>query len=446
MAPAANHDDARCHGHEAPARRVSRTPRTPLSAARVPAPTPEHLRAISTLIAPHREVRMTRLRHRLAGPLLVLAAVPVSLLVTACQAPSHVPETVVVLPTATANEPAPVLAAADRALLYHDGATSTRGAAYVVSPATGQPTRIGLTPLRADGQVDYGPRRGYLLEQNVNRVQQLLRTEAATRPFDLLQMISTAVRATSGPGTLLILSSGLSTAGGFNLRAVGWEANPAAVARQLKQRGLLPRLAGWRLDFSGLADVDGGQPSLPLPQRTTLTAYWMAICRAAGAVACTTDSTIRPDPPSRSTTPVPVVPVPEVVSVTGPRHSAGVSVPSDELFAFDSARLLPGADGILRPLASRARSRHELVSITGYASPDGGSSGYNLSLSRSRALSVRNRLEALGLPPGQITQVTGLGTAGLTRRACYRQGQLDEAVCATLRRVVILLTPQRAAA
>ena len=388
---------------------------------------------------------MTRFRHRLAGPVLLLAALPASLLITGCQAPGHVAETVVVLPSATANEPEPVLAAADRALLYHAGATSTRGVAYVISPATGQPTRVGLTPLRADGQVEYGPRRDQLLQQNVNRVQQVLRTEAATGPFDLLQLISTAVRATSHPGTLLILSSGLSTAGGLNLQAVGWDANPAAVAGQLKHRGLLPRLAGWRLDFSGLATVAGDQPSLPLPQRTTLTAYWMAICRAAGAAGCSTDDTIRPDPPSRGTTPVPVVPVPVVVSVTGPRHSAGVSVPADELFAFDSTRLLPGADSILRPLVSRASGRRQLVSITGYASPDGGSAAYNLALSQSRALSVRNRLEALGLAPGQIAQVTGLGTAGQTARACYRHGQLDEAVCATLRRVVILLTPATAA-
>ena len=126
------------------------------------------------------------------------------------------------------------------------------------------------------------------------------------------------------------------------------------MARQLKQRGLLPRLAGWRLDFSGLADVAGDQPSLPLPQRTTLVGYWMAICHTAGAAACGDDDTIRPDPPSRSTTPVPVVPVPAVTPVTGPHRSAGVSVPADELFPFNSARLLAGADGILRPLAARA--------------------------------------------------------------------------------------------
>lgn len=298
---------------------------------------------------------MTRnLRHRLTGLWFLVTLLPLSLLITGCQAPSHTPKTVVVVPSATANEPAPVLAAADRALLSQAGATSTQGVAYVINPATAQPTRVGLTPRRAGGQVEYGPRRDYLLRQNVNRVQQVLRAEAATGPFDLLQLISTAVRVTSHPGTLLILSSGLSTAGAFNLRTVGWDADPASVARQLKQRGLLPRLAGWRLDFSGLADVAGDQPSLPLPQRTTLVGYWMAICHTAGAAACGDDDTIRPDPPSRSTTPVPVVPVPAVTPVTGPHRSAGVSVPADELFPFNSARLLAGADGILRPLAARA--------------------------------------------------------------------------------------------
>ena len=278
----------------------------------------------------------------------------------------------------------------------------------------------------------------------MNQVQQVLRTEAATGPFDLLQLIGSAVRVTARPGTLLILSSGLSTAGGFNVRDVGWDASPRAVAAQLGRRGLLPRLAGWRLDFSGLADVSGRQPALPLPQRSTLTAYWMAICHAAGAAACGTDDTIRPDPPSRSAVPVPVVPVPVVTSVAGPHHAAGLSVPADELFAFNSARLLAGADGILRPLAGRAQARHQLVTITGYASPDGGSAAYNLALSRDRALAVRSRLIALGLAPSQIAQVTGLGTAGQTVRACVRDGQLDEAICAGLRRVVILLMPHPA--
>ena len=142
---------------------------------------------------------------------------------------------------------------------------------------------------------------------------------------------------------------------------------------------------------------------------------------------------------------MPVVPVPAVVSVRGPDGATGVSVPSDELFAFNRAVLLPGADGVLGPLAAKARSGHLLVTITGYASPDGGSAAYNLALSRARALAVSARLVTLGLPPGQITRVTGLGTGGKTAQACEVAGQFDEAICAQLRRVVVLLTHSPAA-
>ena len=379
--------------------------------------------------------------------LLLTVVVTLSLLLAACgKSTVTAPDAIVIVPSATANEPAPELSADNRSLLENAAATSTQADAYVVNPTTGQPTEVPLTPRRADGQVEYGPRRGYLLDQNMTRVGQLLQEQAASGPFDLLNMIASAIRVTSPPGTLLILSSGLSTAGGFDLRQVGWDADPSSIAAQLKQRGLLPDLAGWRVIFSGLGDTAGQQPALPLPQQTALASYWTAICRAAGAAACQTDETTRPDPPSRSTTPVPVVPVPVMLSVRGPNGATGVSVPSDELFAFDSAVLLPGADAVLGPLAAKARSGHLLVTVTGYASPDGGSAAYNLALSRARALAVRARLVALGLPPGQITRVTGLGTDGKTSQACDVAGQFDEAVCAQLRRVVVLLSHSPAAA
>ena len=384
--------------------------------------------------------------HPFRSLLLLTVVVTLSLLLAACgKSPVTTPDVIVIVPSATANEPAPELSADNRGMLENAGTTSTQADAYVVNPATGQPTEVPLTPRRADGQVEYGPRRGYLLDQNVSRVGQLLQEEAASGPFDLLSMIASAVRVTSPPGTLLIISSGLSTAGGLDLRLAGWDADPSSIAAQLKQRGLLPDLAGWRVIFSGLGDTAGRQPPLPLPQQTTLVSYWMAICRAAGAAACQMDQTTRPDPISRSTTPVPVVPVPAVLSVRGPNGATGVSVPGDELFAFGSATLLPGADAILAPLAAKARSGHLLVTVTGYASPDGGSAAYNLALSRARALAVRARLVALGLPSGQITRVTGLGTDGKTTQACDVAGQFDEAVCAQLRRVVVLLTHSPAA-
>jgi outer membrane protein OmpA-like peptidoglycan-associated protein len=364
----------------------------------------------------------------------------ISLLVGCGQQPSQVPVRIVVTASATRNEPGPVLAAPDRALLSQAGATSTDAVSYVVNPGNGQPAEVTLTPRRPDGQVDYGPDRGNRLAANLDAVQQLLGREAASRPFDLIADIAAARRVTAGPATLLIISSGLSTAGALDLRQVGWGANPRTVAAQLRRGGQLPSLAGWRVTFSGLGDTAGDQPALPLPQRAMLTRLWLAICRATGAASCGVDGITRPGPPSQSTKPVPIVPIPQVTSVRGPHGSAGVIVPADAFFAFNSARLLPGADRVLSPLAGRARARHLAVSVTGYASPDGGTAAYNNALSRRRAAAVAARLIALGVPSRQIAAVTGKGTAGRLRSACYRQGRLDETVCAQLRRVVITLS------
>jgi outer membrane protein OmpA-like peptidoglycan-associated protein len=130
-----------------------------------------------------------------------------------------------------------------------------------------------------------------------------------------------------------------------------------------------------------------------------------------------------------------------VTSVTGPRHQTVTSLPDALLFPFDSSTLVVSADTILQPIAQHARSQNQLVSITGYASPDGGSNAYNLALSARRSAAVRDRLFALGLPAGQIGQVIGAGTAGKSRAACLIHGQLDEAACAQLRKVVIVLSP-----
>ena len=354
-------------------------------------------------------------------------------------------DAIVIAATATANEPGPALSSADVALLQMAGEAGTSAGTFVVSPSSGQAAPFPLTPRRPDGQVEYGPRRSQLLADNISRIASRLGTEAATGPFDLLSTILTASRVTSAPATMLLLTSGVTTAGGFDLRKVGWAEPPAAAAASLKQRGLLPDLTGWTVIFSGLGETAGRQPALPLPQQTTLASYWLAICHAAGAAACRVDDTPRPVHGSRSTVPVPVpvVPVPAVQSITGPHGQQQSIVPADLLFAFNSATLLPGANSYLAPVAARAGTGHFSVSITGQASPDGGTASYNLRLSVSRAQAVQRRLITLGLPARQITQVNGIGTAG---RSCTVNGTLDESECAQLRRVVITLSPAAAAA
>lgn len=355
--------------------------------------------------------------------------------------PSQTPDTLIIAASATANEPRPALSSAMMWLLKSAGANSTDAAAYVVNPVTGQSMTISLTPRRSDGQVDYGPTRNQVLSANIAAVQRVLGGEAARGPFDLLATIAAAARVVPPPATLIVVSSGLSTAGGLDMRQVGWNADPATIAAQLKARGLLPNLAGYRLVFSGLADTSGRQPPLPLPQRSTLTAYWLAVCEAVDAASCSTDDMTRPDLPSRSVTPVPVVAVPTVSSVTGPGGQPITIVPDALLFPLNSSVLLPTADGILRPLVVRARTRHLRVSVTGYASPDGGTAAYNQALSERRAEAVGQRLRALGLPADLVAQVSGAGTGGQSPSSCIVGGQLDETICAQLRRVVITMSP-----
>src|SRR5260370_194475 len=62
----------------------------------------------------------------------------------------------------TENGSAPALSPTDLQILRSAGSTSTEATAYVVDPNTGQPTVLPLTPRRADGQVEHGPRRDYL--------------------------------------------------------------------------------------------------------------------------------------------------------------------------------------------------------------------------------------------------------------------------------------------
>jgi outer membrane protein OmpA-like peptidoglycan-associated protein len=355
------------------------------------------------------------------------------------------PASFIITASATANEPAPVLSAAMVTMLQSAGQDSTKATASVVTAGSGQADVLPLTPYLADGDVDYGPTRAAALSANIVAVQQAVGRQAAQAPFDLLAGITAAIKAAPPPATVIVLSSGLSTAGGFDLRQVGWDASPGTVAAQLKSRGLLPGLTGYKVIFSGLGDTSGRQPALPLPAQTTLTSYWLTICQVADAASCTTDDTTRPELPSHSSTPVPVVPVPAVVSVRGPHHHTTITLPDTLLFTFNSAALIPAADSVLQPIARQARAQDELVTITGHASPDGGTADYNLALSRRRAEAVRDRLITLGLPSGQVTRVTGVGTAGQAPGACLIGGQLDEALCSQLRRVVIVLTPAPAA-
>jgi outer membrane protein OmpA-like peptidoglycan-associated protein len=286
--------------------------------------------------------------------------------------------------------------------------------------------------------------RQRLVDANVTAVTRAVAgTHADRAGLDLLGGLADAVRGAT-PGTLVVVSDGLSTAGGLDLRQVGWHAAADQVAARLKARDLLPELTGWHVLFTGLGEVAGTQPPLPNPQRDTLAGYWLAICRAAGAASCDVDQTRLPPVKPLATAAMPVVPVPDVASVVGPHGQVTTTVSDGALgFAGDSAAIGPAARDLLRSLAGTITTRlaghpDVVVVVRGYAAdPPGSTDRGRTALATQRARAVAGELvsalAAAGLP-NRVT-ATGIGTqAGVTAMV---HGRFDEHVAATMRRVVI---------
>ncbi|WP_284744160.1 hypothetical protein [Amycolatopsis sp. RTGN1] len=175
---------------------------------------------------------------------------------------------VVVVISGTANEPRPAVTDAVRAVLRdtaNSGNVSQQGSGkssvVLVSAADGGDQRsIVLTPRRADGSLEHGLSRPALIDRNfTSAVDAIGATVAHKSGLDLLAGIADAVRGVPA-GTFVVQSSGLSTSGAFDLRQVGWAADPATIAGRLAAAGQVPRLDGWRVLFAGLGSVAGTQP------------------------------------------------------------------------------------------------------------------------------------------------------------------------------------------
>lgn len=352
---------------------------------------------------------------------------------------------VVVVVSGTANEPRPAVTDAVRSVLRdvaNSGNVSQQGSGkssvVLVSAADGGDQRsIVLTPRRADGSLEHGLSRPSLIDRNVTSAIDAIGATAAHKSgLDLLSGITDAVRGLPA-GTLVVESSGLSTSGAFDLRQVGWAADPAGIAARLAAAGQVPRLDGWRVLFAGLGSVAGAQPPLPSPARDRLAAYWQAICRAAHAAACDVDQSRVPAEPSRATVATPVVPVPGVTSVTGPRGEVTTTVSDTALgFAGDSAVLSESARDLLRSLAGSitAGASRAPVTVRGFAAdPPGSTDAGRRELAEQRARAVAGALTEAGVT--QRVDASGTGTQpGVT---AMTGGRFDEAAATRMRRVEI---------
>jgi outer membrane protein OmpA-like peptidoglycan-associated protein len=364
---------------------------------------------------------------------------------------------VVVLVSGTAHEPRPSLTSrAEQAL--RDAANSddasdgrnSRGSVAVIASADGEPREVlPLTPRRANCAVEHGLQRPALIDENIERVRVAVASRAAVRPgLDLMEGIAEAVRGLD-PALLIVLSSGMSTEGGFDLRQVGWDEDPSRLVAHLTQHGLLhDLLPGWRVLFTGLGETAGdSQPPLTKPVRDKLVDYWSAICTTAvrpGGSCAVDESPLDPVPPL-ATAESPVVDVPGVDMDWGSSGGPTTATLFDQVLGFgpDSAALSSDARSVLRAITERiaiklADHPDLTIGIRGYVAdpPDSTPAGRErISEERARAVAdfVAAELNGRGLSP--VIDTAGAGTP--PDMTAIVDGAFDEAIATQMRKVTI---------
>ncbi|MGH3915901.1 MAG: OmpA family protein [Pseudonocardiaceae bacterium] len=282
-------------------------------------------------------------------------------------------------------------------------------------------------------------------QDQVTQLNKLIDTTRADSPeVDLLAALSLAARSVTealGPQTIIVIDSGLQTAGALRFQdqdGALLSANPSEVVDLLRRTQQLPDLSGIRVVFTGLGDTAAPQQALSQPARAVLVELWTAIVTAAGGSA---EIVQAPLPSTRTLDELPPVSiVPIAARSLGPLPSVTVLRDGTVGFLPDQAVFRDPATAreVLADYAREITGGKRAV-LTGTTSSAGEAAG-RLALSRDRATAVRELLISLGAPADRI-EARGLGSDFPTylpdRDAA---GNLDPVAAAQNRQVIIELT------
>ncbi|MGY1696802.1 OmpA family protein [Geodermatophilus sp. SYSU D00814] len=305
---------------------------------------------------------------------------------------------------ARSNMPAPRLDG--RALEALDTAVEDQSLAAIVV-ADGEPDLLGTMQLLIEGATNQA--RDASREDNRELViDGLTSARAEDEETDLLAAVDLGVRSIAsaeGEHTVVVVDSGLSTAGALDFRQPGLlDTDPETLAADLEAAGHLPDLEGVTVVLQGIGDTFAPQAPLDRPQRVKLIAIWEAIIRAASAADVVVEESPLTQPPAG------VLPVVAPVEVADARTCTVTLTSNDVRFAADSAEFLDrdAAVEVLAPLARQLGTPGVSAMLTG-TTADVGDMGGQVALSQSRAEAVRSLLAELGAQQDAMAAV-GLGS------------------------------------
>lgn len=249
--------------------------------------------------------------------------------------------------------------------------------------------------------------------------------EADSPEVDTLAALRLAIRAfSSAPNdsvkTILILDTGLSTAGICDFNNNLLYADPEAIVSALEERDALPNLAGVRVIWQQLGDVALPQQNLSPRQLNQLMLIWTAIIQASGVtieISDTPPSTVdfHGNLPIVST--VNLSSEPPITFIASQNTNDLLEEPvflgeRQVQFCGDSAEFADADLAIetIRPIADYLCNQNDLNILLIGTTAGEGNSAFSLSLSESSAFAVKQVLVSLGVNPERILTI-GMGNS-----------------------------------
>jgi OOP family OmpA-OmpF porin len=235
---------------------------------------------------------------------------------------------------------------------------------------------------------------------------------------------------------VVLITDGLSNTGCLSLSNVISKGESAStVLNSCPERATLALLHGVSLQLDGIG-FRATQPPLDTAEQAWVQSYWTDMCTAlqvaspASCVAASGRDEERVSGSSRLSDPAIKFP-----TVSG--HTTEIPVPSDLLFAFDSAALSASGQAYLALLTGELKAAgRSITEVIGHTDATGGAS-YNVGLSQRRAGAVSAYLAAHGF--AKITAI-GVGEADPACTPQYTPASAPIPSCmAQDRRVQIML-------
>jgi hypothetical protein len=309
---------------------------------------------------------------------------------------------------AHANTPPPALTGT--AARARDLAVS-QGSAFSLVVADGAPFVAESGPLRVTG--DTAEEQQQERADNRQRVDDAVASARAQTPeTDLLTALRVAAESIQdipGPHSIVVVDSGLSTAGALDFRNPDvLDAVPSELADALGLKNQLPPVTGMTVDFVGLGNTAAPQEPLDAIRRVQLQGIWKTVTETAGASRVEVESAPEGDPPAADLPPVTPISVPlgyscvgDVMTITGGRLA---------YWPYTSSFMDPAlAESILRPIGAQVRDRMLTVLFEGTAA-DVRDTPEQLMLSYLQPQAIADMWLEKEDVPIQLLTVVGLGS------------------------------------